>query len=138
MKVGEFQNAIGTNSKAYSNFMTQNGPSKGAGSSVYQKAWRFFKLRELRGIKPPKHPSKPKKGEEGAAAAAAAPNLTAIELPGELDDKVPIYGKLFPCKRGYGGAGTKRLIIHRHVRRGPPQDQFAHEEARRGSSSIPA
>ncbi|KAG9203227.1 hypothetical protein G6514_003146 [Epicoccum nigrum] len=91
MKVGEFQNAISTNSKAYSNFMTQNGPSKGFGSSVYQKAWRFFKLRELRGIKPPKQPSKPKKGEEGAAAAAAAPDLTAIELPGEMDDKVAVY-----------------------------------------------
>jgi|SRR5690349_10342000 hypothetical protein len=122
MKVGEFQNAISTNSKAYSNFMTQNGSSKGFGSSVYQKAWRFFKLRELRGIKPPKQPSKPKKGKEGAAAAAAAPDLTAIELPGEMDDKVAVYGKPFPCKRGYGGARTKKLIQHRHVRRRPPQD----------------
>lgn len=136
MKVGEYQNAISTNSKAYSNFMTQNGPYKGSGSSVYQKAWRFFKLRELRGIKPPKRPSKPKKGEEGAAAAALG--LTAIELPGEMDDKVAIYGKLFPCKRGHGGAGTKRLINYRHMRRGSPQDQCAYEEARRGSSSVPA
>jgi len=51
-------------------------------------------MRELRGIKPPRHPTKPKKGEEAAAAEAqAGPVLATVELPGESDDKVEIYGK---------------------------------------------
>ena len=51
-------------------------------------------MRELRGIKPPRHATKPKKGEEAAAAGAqAGPVLAAVELPGESDDKVKIYGQ---------------------------------------------
>lgn len=94
MKVGEFQKAINTNSNTYSRFMSQNGPYKGAGSTVYFRAFLFFKKRELRGIKPPRHPTKPKKGREAAAAAAqAGPILAAIELPGEMDDDDEVYGK---------------------------------------------
>lgn len=101
MKVGEFQKAIHTNSKTYSNFMTQSGPYKGAGSSVYTLAWRFFKKREMQGIPLPKQSTKPKKGEK-AAAALAASDLAAIELPGEMDDDVEIYGKVSFCKLGHG------------------------------------
>jgi hypothetical protein len=93
MKVGEFQKAINTNSGIYSRFMSQNGPSKGAGSTAYGQAWMFFKKRELRGIKPPRHPTKPKGGEATAAGAQAGPVSAAVELPGESDDKVEVYGK---------------------------------------------
>lgn len=92
MKVGEFQKAINTNSNTYSRFMSQSGAGKGAGSTVYQAAWRFFKIRELRGIKPPRHNPKPKKGADAAIKAGATPNFDTVELPGELDDVVPIYG----------------------------------------------
>ncbi|KAF3047923.1 hypothetical protein E8E11_005999 [Didymella keratinophila] len=63
MKVGEYQKAIITNSVTYSRFMSQNGPPKGAGSTVYA----------------------------AAAEAQVAPVLAAIELPGESDNKVEIY-----------------------------------------------
>lgn len=72
--------------------MSQNGPHKGAGSIFYHAAWHFFKVRELRGIKPPRHPSEPKKGQEAVTGAAAGPNLDSIELTGELDDEVAIFG----------------------------------------------
>lgn len=69
--------------------MSQNGPHKGAGSTVYHAAWHFFKVRELRGIKPPRHPSEPKKRQEAVTGAAAGPNLDSIELTG---DEVAIFG----------------------------------------------
>lgn len=46
MKIGEFQKKIGVNSKGYSNFMGQNGKTKGAGSNCYYNAFAFFKKRE--------------------------------------------------------------------------------------------
>jgi hypothetical protein len=74
--------------------MSQNGLYKGTDSTVYGLAWIFFKKRELRGIKPPRRPTKPKKGEETAAAETRSRSaLTAIELPGEGNDEVEVYGK---------------------------------------------
>jgi hypothetical protein len=84
MKVGEFQNAINVTPNAYTRFMGQNGPDKGMESSVYMAAWAFFKQRELRGIKLPS--AKAKKGEK-----ESVPSVDDIELPGELDDTVPVY-----------------------------------------------
>ncbi|OAK99529.1 hypothetical protein IQ06DRAFT_317593 [Phaeosphaeriaceae sp. SRC1lsM3a] len=92
MKVGDFQKAINTNSNTYSRFMSQNGPYKGAGSTVYGQAWLFFKKRELRGIKPPRHPTKPKNPKAAAGTAAqAGPALATVDLPGESDDSVEVY-----------------------------------------------
>lgn len=89
MRVGEFQKAIGATPSSYSGFMSQHGPRKGSASCVYYNAWAFFKRRELRGIKPPSHVKKPKAG--GPAAPDAA--LDAVdELPGEKEERVPIYG----------------------------------------------
>ena len=85
MKVGEFQKTIGCNSKSYSSFMTQKGPFKGSGSSVYGNAWEFFKKRELRGIKMPK-----KKAKTDAGAAEQV-DLSAVTLPGEEADAVEVY-----------------------------------------------
>jgi hypothetical protein len=61
-KVGEFQSAINVTPNAYTRFRGQNGPDKGAESSVYLAAWAFFKQRELRGIKLPS--TSAKKGEK--------------------------------------------------------------------------
>lgn len=99
MKVGEFQKAISASPATYARFMSQNGPSKGAGSDVYGNAWLFFKMREFRGIKPPRCPTKSKKGEEAAAAGGqAGPVLAAVELPGESDDEVEVYGNTPACQ----------------------------------------
>ena len=92
MSVGDFQRAIKTNPNSYSRFMSQHGFYKGSGSTVYGQAWMFFKKRELRGIKPPRHSAKAKKSEETVAAGIEA-NLTTVELPGEGNDEVEVYGK---------------------------------------------
>jgi hypothetical protein len=68
MKVGEFQAAINVTSNAYTRFMGQNGPDKGAESSVYLVAWAFFMQRELRGIKLPS--TSAKKGEKESVRAS--------------------------------------------------------------------
>ena len=84
MKVGEFQKAIGVNSKAYGNFMTQHGPSKGIHSSVYYKAFKFFKKREIKGIPMPK--KKVKKAEEDKKL-----DVSGIHLHGEETGEVEVY-----------------------------------------------
>jgi hypothetical protein len=86
MKVGEFQSAINVTPNAYTRFMGQNGPDKGAESSVYLAAWVFFKKRELRGVKLPS--TSAKKGEK-----ESVPSVDGIVLEGEVDDKVPVYGE---------------------------------------------
>jgi hypothetical protein len=88
MKVGEFQSAINVTPNAYTRFLGQNGPDKGAESSVYLAAWVFFKQRELRGVKLPS--TSAKKGEK-----ESVPSVDGIVLEGEVDDKVPVYGE-FP------------------------------------------
>ncbi|KAF2656242.1 hypothetical protein K491DRAFT_692261 [Lophiostoma macrostomum CBS 122681] len=86
MKVGEFQKAINVTSKSYSTFMTQNGPYKGSGSSVYYSAWAFFQKREMRGLKMPK-----KKAKTDAAGNDQGVDIAGVVLPGEDDDSVEIY-----------------------------------------------
>jgi hypothetical protein len=91
MKVGEFQNAIHVNSKTYSNFMGQHGPEKGAGSTVYVAAWAFFKKRELRGIETkPNKKTKADAGKDGGKDAV--PDVDDVELDGEKEDEVRVYG----------------------------------------------
>lgn len=84
MKVTEFQRAIGASSKTYNNFMGQNGPDKGSGSSVYYNAFAFFKKRELQGIKIPKKKAKP-------AVESAKNDVSGVQLEGEAEQNVPVY-----------------------------------------------
>jgi hypothetical protein len=84
MKVGEFQKAIGTNSRSYGAFMGQSGAHKGENSAVYQNAFAFFKHRELNGIKAPK--KKVKKEDENKET-----DVSGINLDGEEDGEVPVY-----------------------------------------------
>jgi hypothetical protein len=84
MKVGEFQKAIGVNSKGYSMFMGQTGRDKGSGSNTYYAASKFFKLREMKGIKI-KPTKKVKKGEE------KKDDVSHIHLDGEAEVNVPVY-----------------------------------------------
>lgn len=90
MKVGEFQKQIFVTANAYSRFMGQHGPYKGAESSVYMSAWSFFKKREMRGIKT--KPNKKAKTDD-VAGKDAVPSVDDIELDVEKEDAVQIYGK---------------------------------------------
>ena len=77
MTTGEFQDAIGVNSKGYNMFMTQTGRDKGTGSNTFQNAWVYFKAREMKGLAMPKKPrvAAPKavkgKATDGGAEASA-------------------------------------------------------------------
>jgi hypothetical protein len=90
MAVGEFQKQCNLTSKAYSNFMSQNGPSKGSGSSVYMAAWAFFKKREMKGIK--LKPNKKVKASESATKPVDE-GMENVVLEGEMEDNVPVFGK---------------------------------------------
>jgi hypothetical protein len=69
--------------------MSQNGPDKGTGSTVYQQAWAFFKKHELRGLVMP-NPTKKTK----AATQEKQVDLSTVVLPGEMQDSVEIYGAI--------------------------------------------
>jgi hypothetical protein len=84
MKKGEFQNAIGCSTASLNNFLGQNGPMKGSGSSTYENAFVFFKRRELQGIKQPK--KKVKKADEQQNV-----DLSGIHLDGEDAGEVKVY-----------------------------------------------
>ena len=78
MTTGEFQDAIGVNSKGYNMFMTQTGKNKGTGSNTFQNAWVYFKAREMKGLAMPKKPRvaavKGKATDGGAEASAGKGN----------------------------------------------------------------
>jgi hypothetical protein len=81
MIVGEFQKAIGSNSKSYSSLKGQKGAYKGVNSMVFQNAFAFFKHRELNGIEAPK-----KKEDEEKAT-----DVSGVKLDGEEDGEVPVF-----------------------------------------------
>jgi hypothetical protein len=83
---GEFQKAIGANSKSYYTFMNQNGPTKGSNSMVYQNAFAFFKHRELNGIKAPKKPKLTSTDDDDNVL-----NVSDIALDGEEEGEVEVY-----------------------------------------------
>ncbi|KAI1134243.1 hypothetical protein F5Y05DRAFT_240846 [Hypoxylon sp. FL0543] len=85
MKVGEFQKAIGVSSASYQRFMNQSGTYTGSESDTYERAFAFFKKRELQGLEaaPPK---KPKRSEEKKAL-----DVGDIKLDGEDTEEVPVY-----------------------------------------------
>lgn len=91
MKIGEFQNTLGVSSKAYTSFMNRTGTWDGDGCDTYYKAATYFKKRELQGL--PIKLNKPKKPRTAAGAKSAeqAFDVSGVELPGEANDKVPIF-----------------------------------------------
>jgi hypothetical protein len=110
MKVTEFQKEIGASSKSYYSFMNQHGTYKGSGSMVYENAWRFFKAREMNGVSMPKKPrasassnKASKTGDNdtatrkkdvpkrGAVVQADLDKISDISLPGEDENKVPVF-----------------------------------------------
>ena len=95
MKIGKFQDVLGVSSKSYGEFMGQNGPTKGAGSSTYDAAWAFFKKMELAGVKMPR--KKKAKAEDAKDAKKnkkdddKKQDVSDIHLQGEEKGEVPIY-----------------------------------------------
>ena len=84
MKVGEFQKAIHVTSNSYARLMKQNGPTKGSGTDTYDRAFVFFKKRELQGFEIPH--KKVKKADEDRKIDALD-----IRLEGEDNDGVEVY-----------------------------------------------
>lgn len=106
MKVGEFQNAFGVSSPAYSSFMNRTGTWDGDGCDTYWKAAVFFKKRELLGLplKAAKDRKKKTKltpsGSAGDAATsapstrnavAALLDVSGVDLVGDEDSRVPVF-----------------------------------------------
>ncbi|KAH7156209.1 hypothetical protein EDB81DRAFT_880539 [Dactylonectria macrodidyma] len=91
MKVGEFQNTLGVSSKAYGSFMNRTGTWDGDGCDTYFKACAYFKKRELQGL--PLKASKPKKPKTAESAQHVVDLLDTgdIELPGEANNRVPVF-----------------------------------------------
>jgi hypothetical protein len=134
MKVGEFQKTINVTSTTYSRFMTQHGQFKGVESSVYLAAWAFFKKREMRGIKTTAN--KKAKKNEGERAKDSVPSVDEVELEGEKEDKVPVFGKL--CDHAFlEKMSLMRRGVDRYVRRHPQENQRAPSKARCDPGCIP-
>jgi hypothetical protein len=113
VKVGDFHRTLGCSSKSYYDFMHQSG-KRGMGSSTYSNACLLFAY--MKAIKVP-IPKKPRttappataSASASASASAAAPaaatgttkkatktstavhDISAITLPKELDNKVPVF-----------------------------------------------
>jgi hypothetical protein len=121
MKVGEFQKEIGANSNSYYRFMKQHGRDKGAGSSVYINAWKFFKRRELNKIPMPKKQKtvavpeagknktstsdsgpEPKSKKTASQIALDLEKIASIKLDGEENDTVPIFDSCDEIRRKIG------------------------------------
>lgn len=83
MKVGEFQKALGVNSRGYNSFLQQSGKTKGANSNTYFAAFKFFRNREDQGIKISK--KKVKKEDQ------KNDDVSGIALDGEEDTDVPVW-----------------------------------------------
>jgi hypothetical protein len=112
MTLSEFLKEIGVNGNSYLIFMEHEGPDSGCNISTYERAWRFFKKRELKGISMPPHkaakkvlgdsvwtatekqPAKaPKKAAEKAASKGDLEkyDVSGIYLDGEDEGEVEIY-----------------------------------------------
>lgn len=91
MKVGEFQQALGITSTSYQRFMRMTGSDEGSGTTIYPRAFRFFRKRELQGLKaaPARKPAtkKPRK----AAQQDQLLDVGGVALDGEDTEEVPVY-----------------------------------------------
>ncbi|KAJ1331628.1 hypothetical protein MN608_05089 [Microdochium nivale] len=99
--------AVDTNSVTLGRFMNTKGTMNGVGSSVYYKAWLWFKQREMAGLKMPDAKKRKQAiADEQAGASSTAtdapkgkasaksqalPDISHIELEGEAQDDVPTY-----------------------------------------------
>ncbi|XXH05949.1 hypothetical protein Hte_012392 [Hypoxylon texense] len=98
MKVGELQQALEITPTSYQRFMRMTGTDEGSGTTIYPRAVRFFRKRELQGLKMApaakaannnnKSPAKkkPKKSEQDGLL-----DVSGVALDGEETEEVPVY-----------------------------------------------
>ena len=108
MRKGEFCTVANVNQ-----FLVKKGAHGGAGCIAYQRAWRFFKQREVRLKMPDARKRRQLEAERAEAAAgdaagssgagsrsqpkaktkvtAALPDISGVHLPGEEEDDVEVY-----------------------------------------------
>lgn len=96
MKVGQFRDAINVTSGSYLRFMGQSGRDKGMGSDTFDKAWAFFKKRELAGKPMPKKKAKTAANKDAGikkpgCETAGGHDLSGIHLDGEENDNVAVH-----------------------------------------------
>lgn len=91
-KKGEFCNTIGCSPTAVNRFLEKTGLTGGIDSDVYDRAWAWFKQRELAGLTMPADtPSASKKKAKITATRPSTADLNSIHLPGEETDSVPVF-----------------------------------------------
>ncbi|KAI1073816.1 hypothetical protein F5B20DRAFT_493833 [Whalleya microplaca] len=85
MTVGELQQALNVTSTSYQRFMRMRGKDEGYETTMYARAFVFFRKRELQGLKAAA-PKKPKKSEQNKAL-----DVSGVTLDGEESEEVPVY-----------------------------------------------
>lgn len=91
-KKGEFCNTIGCSPTAVNRFLEKTGVDGGIDSDVYDRAWAWFKQRELAGLSMPA--ASASAAQKKAKITASRPSnaaLDGIHLPGEETDSVPVF-----------------------------------------------
>lgn len=91
-KKGEFCNTIGCSPTAVNRFLEKTGVVGGIDSYVYDRAWAWFKQRELAGLSMPA--ASTSAAQKKAKITASRPSnaaLDGIHLPGEETDSVPVF-----------------------------------------------
>lgn len=91
-KKGEFCNTIGCSPTAVNRFLEKTGLTGGIDSDVYDRAWAWFKKRELAGLTmPAATASASQKKAKITASRPSTADLNSIHLDGEETDAVPVF-----------------------------------------------
>lgn len=91
-KKGEFCNTIGCSPTAVNRFLEKTGLTGGIDSDVYDRAWAWFKKRELAGLTmPAATASASQKKAKITATRPSTADLNSIHLDGEETDSVPVF-----------------------------------------------
>jgi hypothetical protein len=126
MTVSEFVKAIGVTGNLYLIFMDHDGPASGRNISTYERAWRFFKKRELNGIQmPPYKVAKRVFGdsiwETNQESTAKAPKKAAEKpaLKGDLEkynvSDIYLDGEAYGEVEIYETCDSMRAMVAEHL-----------------------
>ncbi|KAI0100429.1 hypothetical protein F4776DRAFT_649463 [Hypoxylon sp. NC0597] len=98
----EFSGAIGSSVTSLNSFLGQTGANGGSGSSVYYKAWAWFRQREVAKLEMPDVKKRQTQGPRDTSTSTggstsrttrdrALPDISNIYLNGEDTDSVPVF-----------------------------------------------
>ncbi|KAI0169815.1 hypothetical protein GGR52DRAFT_573868 [Hypoxylon sp. FL1284] len=107
MKVCELQEALGVTSTSYQRFMRMTRSHDGIATTIYPRAFRFFRKRELQGLKAaPKANKKTKTATQSGAAKGGQKkkqdellDVSGVHLDGEESEEVPVYDTCDEARR---------------------------------------